>query len=85
LLGGKGRDRISRHDDLHLALHQLGHEARELLGSAGSPAVCQVNVLALNPAEGGSLAPHVQNFTLTASLPSLPRRYNREIINKSSG
>jgi hypothetical protein len=33
----------------------------------------------------GSLAPHVQNFTLTAFLPSSPRRYNREIINESSG
>ncbi len=33
----------------------------------------------------GSLAPHVQNFTLTAFLPSSPRRHNREIINESSG
>jgi hypothetical protein len=33
----------------------------------------------------GSLAPHVQNFTLTVFLPSLPRCHNREIINESSG
>jgi hypothetical protein len=37
------------------------------------------------PAELGSLAPHVQNFTLTVFLLSFPRRHNREIINESNG
>jgi hypothetical protein len=41
-------------------------------------------VLRYYPAELGSLAPHVQNFTLTVFLPSSPRRHNREIINESS-
>jgi hypothetical protein len=33
----------------------------------------------------GSLAPHVQNFTLTALLPVLPRWHNGEIIMESIG
>ena len=33
----------------------------------------------------GSLAPHMQNFTLTAFLPVSPRRHNREIIKESMG
>jgi hypothetical protein len=35
--------------------------------------------------EVGSLAPHVQNFTRTAFLPSSPRCQNREILNESRG
>jgi hypothetical protein len=31
----------------------------------------------------GSLAPHMQNFTLTVFLPVSPRRRNPEIINES--
>jgi hypothetical protein len=33
----------------------------------------------------GSLAPHVQNFTLTAFLPVSSRLHNRESINESMG
>jgi hypothetical protein len=37
-----------------------------------------------NP-QHGSLTLHVQNFPLTAFLPSSPRRHNREIIDESTG
>jgi hypothetical protein len=59
--------------------------SREAFGLSVEDA-CDKRVTAVVVVEHpGSLAPRVQNFTLTAFLPSSPRCHKRDIINESMG
>ena len=61
-----------RNNDIHTCkrgYHEVWNDTR-----------CRIRDYHDDAALPGSLAPHVQNFTLTAFLPVSPKRHNREII-----